>query len=167
MSIFYKLIFLFSIFLFSDLNVIANPLVISKCITDRNVFFHKQSSSVLKKSATPSKLDMMGDSESYTLTIDKTRGLNIYYKSKLTPQFNWNALKDIKEKNSVLTVLEFEPSAKIIQLYYPGFQIMVFYFYLDQRGNGSLTISSIRWNSPMDSYNNHSLIYCVCSRDIE
>lgn len=98
--------------------------------------------------------------ESEQLAMMNLRYYNITYKGNYG---TWNMWEDFKKGESKITFLN-EGNPLIIRLFFPGVQEQTYYFNLDNLGNGTMTMVSTRWNSPMSSFNNQALFYAECSR---
>lgn len=104
--------------------------------------------------------------ETYSLALetkDNQEFINLYYKSKTNPALNWNMQDIIESDNIKIIFLNKDPQnlvLKSISLKYNYEQ--VYYFNLDHKGNGFMSIVGTRWNSFADLINNQSLFFCAC-----
>ena len=99
--------------------------------------------------------------ETYTLLIEDNK-INIHYKSKNNPMFNWSMNEELNRDNGERAILNQDPKNLIIRTYYANQQEQIYYFNLDNSINGYLTIVNTRWKSLLDAYNSQALYFCEC-----
>lgn len=104
--------------------------------------------------------------ETYSLVLETTDDeefINLYYKSKTNPALNWNMQDVIQSDNIKIIFLNKDPQNLVLKSISPKYnQEQVYYFNLDHKGNGFMSMVNIRWNSFVDLINGQSLFFCAC-----
>lgn len=119
----------------------------------------------LKKALTTSfSVDNTPSKETYSLALSNdpiTKEVNIFYRSDNYPFLNWNMVEDEKNGKIFCEFKTFTPKNLVIRTWSLQ-DDRIYYFNLDKDLNGFLSITSTRWESPMDSYNGQSIYFATC-----
>lgn len=153
-----------------------NQEIISVCTQKKSTYVHINTSfSLDPKDKTSFETEEKETGETYTLTkfikakddlerlkMFELRNYNIIYKGKYGTSSLWDHY--FTQKDGIQVNFLSEGNPLIIRRFYPGVQEQVYFFNLDNLGNGTMTMVSTRWNSPMSAANNQALFYAECSR---
>jgi hypothetical protein len=143
--------------------------IVTTCQVQKQVYIHIKpydlKESVITSKPTSFNIDKNPTGETYSLVLEKEndkKSINLYYESKKFPVFNWNMIEEVDTKNGEFTILNEDAKNLVLNVFYNGFQQQTYYFNLDNKLDGFMTMVNTRWNSYLDSYNNQSLIFCTC-----
>lgn len=160
----------FVLSLFSPYNVFASEQLLTKCKVINYAYVHLESfnadRSFLKPNPTNYESGTQSTKEEYWLTFDNDKKLplkyNIYYKSLLQPDNNWNIADDIKTKKARYFIFNDNVHNLVLNLVYLGVQQRTYHFNLDVKYNGHMVLTDVRWKSWLDIINGSSLYFCEC-----
>jgi len=128
--------------------------------------YNSKGKDILKSQPTNFKIDEKPTGESYSLILEKRNNeefINLYYKSKAFPNFNWDAKSIEKTDGTKIIFINDDPQNLVLKTFSTKFsQEQTYYFNLDDKGNGFMSMVNMRWNSFLDSINGQSLIFCIC-----
>ncbi len=144
--------------------------IITTCEVQKTIYFHIEPydfkhKDIIKSEPTSFKIDEKPTAETYSLVLEKEndkKSLNLYYESKKTPFFNWNMIEEVNTKNGEFTIFNEDAKNLVLNIFYNGFQQQTYYFNLNNKLDGFMSMVNTRWNSLLDSYNNQYLIFCTC-----
>lgn len=145
--------------------------VFTICEIQKSVYVHiepynSKYKGLFKPTPTTFSFTEESSGETYSLVLetkDNEEFINLYYKSKVNPTLNWNMRDIIQSDNVKIIFLNKEPQNLLLRSISPKYnQEQVYYFNLDHKGNGFMSMVNTRWNSFADLINNQSLFFCVC-----
>lgn len=88
---------------------------------------------------------------------------NLYYKSKKNPDLNWDVKNIEKADGTKILFMNDDPQNLVLKTFSIKFsQEQTYYFNLNNKGNGFMSMINMRWNSFLDSINGQSLYFCTC-----
>ena len=129
--------------------------------------YNSKGKGILKSKSTSFKIDN-STGETYSLVLEKRNNeefINLYYESKLSPHFNWDtkSLENIDGTELIIIANDDNPQNLVLKTVSTKFNLeQTYYFNLDKKGNGFMSMVSTRWNSFLDSINSQYLIFCTC-----
>lgn len=128
--------------------------------------YNSKGKGILKSQPTSFKIDEKPTGETYSLVLEERNNekfINLYYKSKVFPNLNWDAKNVEKTDGTKLYFINDDPQNLVLKTFSTKFsQEQTYYFNLDDKGNGFMSMVNMRWNSFLDSINGQSLIFCTC-----
>ncbi|NDA89743.1 MAG: hypothetical protein EBY20_02370 [Alphaproteobacteria bacterium] len=121
---------------------------------------------VLKSNPTNFQIDEKPTGETYSLVLEERNNekfINLYYKSKKNPDLNWDVKNIEKADGTKILFMNDDPQNLVLKTFSIKFsQEQTYYFNLDNKGNGFMSMINMRWNSFLDSINGQSLYFCTC-----
>lgn len=145
--------------------------VITTCEVQKIAYVHiepynSQYRDVFKSVPTSFSFKEEQNGETYSLVVetkDNEEFINLYYKPQNKFNWEWNMLDIVKTDAVKVIFLNKDPHNLILKTISPKFnQEQVYYFNLDHKGNGFMSMVNTRWNSFADLINNQSLFFCIC-----
>ena len=130
--------------------------------------YNSKGKGILKSQPTNFTIDEKPTGETYSLVLEKRnnqRFINLYYKSKVNPSFNWDtkSLENTDGTKFLIIDNDDDPQNLVLKTVCTKFNNeQTYYFNLDKKGNGFMSMVSTRWNSFLDSINSQYLIFCTC-----
>jgi len=130
--------------------------------------YNSKGKGILKSQPTSFKIDEKPTGETYSLVLEERNNekfINLYYKSKLSPHFNWDtkSLENIDGTKFLIIANDDDPQNLVLKTVSTKFNLeQTYYFNLDKKGNGFMSMVSTRYNSFLDSINSQYLIFCTC-----
>tara|TARA_B110000908_G_C10057207_1_gene358919 strand:+ start:81 stop:584 length:504 start_codon:yes stop_codon:yes gene_type:complete len=149
-------------------DVLASEVVLTKCkpisYAYVNIEPFNADRSFFKSKPTNFKSDKSKEEEEYWLTYNDKLPLkyNIHYKCTFLKNNDWDVANDAKIKNAKYFILNNGMKNLVLNLIYQGYQQQTYYFNLDDKGNGYMSMVNTRWSSVGDIMNDQSLYFHKC-----
>lgn len=147
--------------------------IVTTCEVQKVAYVHIEPSNsqykgLFKSVPTSFSFEEKQNGETYSLVVetkDNKEFINLYYKSQNKFNWDWNMLDIIKTDDLKVIFLNKDTQNLVLKTISPKFnQEQVYYFNLDHKGNGFMSMVNTRWNSFADLINNQSLFFCVCKK---
>ncbi len=147
--------------------------VITTCEVQKVAYVHiepynSQYKDVFKSVPTSFSFEEKQNGETYSLVVetkDNEEFINLYYKPQNKFNWEWNMLDIVKTDAVKVIFLNKDLHNLVLKTISPKFnQEQLYYFNLDHKGNGFMSMVNTRWNSFADLINNQSLFFCTCKK---
>jgi hypothetical protein len=150
--------------------------IVTICEIQKSVYVHiepynSKYKGLFKHTPTSFSMEEKPSGESYSLVLetkDNKEFINLYYKSKINPSINWNMQDIIQTDNVKIIFLNKDEQNLVLKSISSKYnQEQIYYFNIDHKGNGFMTMVNTRWSSFADLINNQSLFFCTCKNPIK